>query len=225
VKLMKNFERPYFAKSIADFWRRWHISLSSWFRDYLYIPLGGNRVSAPRWYFNFLAVFTLCGLWHGASWTFVIWGALHGFYMAFGAMTKKLRDDLARVAGLNKFPRLHSLIQIAATFVLVNIGWIFFRANSLSDALYVLTHLFAGISLNLSKVYIYIGIGWAELIIMFLAICLMEIIHWLQEKQIGIINLLSNRPVLMRWSAYLAIIMMILLFGSFSGVNFIYFQF
>lgn len=91
-KLMQNFNRPYFSKSISEFWKRWHISLSTWFRDYLYIPLGGNRVGIPRWYFNLFFTFMVSGLWHGANWTFVIWGALHGTYLIIGILTRNFRE-------------------------------------------------------------------------------------------------------------------------------------
>lgn len=95
-RLMENFDRPYHARSVSEFWKRWHISLSTWFRDYLYIPLGGKRVSVPRWYFNLFFVFLVSGLWHGADWTFIVWGALHGFYIIFALITKNLRFSLAR---------------------------------------------------------------------------------------------------------------------------------
>src|SRR5450759_1635191 len=105
-KLMTNFNRPYFSTSISEFWKRWHISLSSWFKDYLYISLGGNRVSIPRWYFNLLFVFVISGLWHGANWTFIIWGALNGFYLVFAIWTQEIRERIAHLTGLSKYPRL-----------------------------------------------------------------------------------------------------------------------
>jgi alginate O-acetyltransferase complex protein AlgI len=119
-KLMKNFDRPYHSKSIHEFWGRWHISLSSWFKDYLYISLGGNRVSIPRWYFNLFIVFLVSGLWHGANWTFVIWGALHGFYLVFALLTKNIRNTFTKFIGLNKLPALNNFFQILTTFSLSN---------------------------------------------------------------------------------------------------------
>jgi D-alanyl-lipoteichoic acid acyltransferase DltB (MBOAT superfamily) len=143
-KLMKNFNQPYFAKSIKEFWGRWHISLSTWFRDYLYIPLGGNRVGKWRWYYNIFIVFLVSGLWHGANWTFIIWGCLHGFYQVFGQITANLRNKVVDVIGLAKLGPFYEFIQTATTFGLVSFAWIFFRAASLADAYYISTHMFSG---------------------------------------------------------------------------------
>ena len=141
---MDNFNRPYFSSSIGEFWRRWHISLSTWLRDYLYIPLGGNRVSRSRFYFNLMAVFLICGLWHGANWTFVIWGGLHGFYLVFSNLTQKIRGEIIRRIGLDRTPIFHRALKLGITFLLVCFAWIFFRANTVSDSLYIISHLFSG---------------------------------------------------------------------------------
>ncbi len=133
-KLMTNFNRPYFSKSIAEFWKRWHISLSTWFKDYLYISLGGNKVSIPRWYFNLFFVFLVSGLWHGANWTFIIWGALNGFYLVAALITKPLTDKIGSATGFDKATKLNALFQILFTFALASFAWIFFRANTVSDA-------------------------------------------------------------------------------------------
>ena len=116
--LMINFRQPYFAKSIGEFWHRWHISLSTWFRDYLYIPLGGNRVSKPRYFFNIMIVFMLSGLWHGANWTYLIWGALHGAYLLFGHVTADFRKRAAAMTGLHRFGGVLGTLQILTTFTL-----------------------------------------------------------------------------------------------------------
>lgn len=226
IDLMANFRRPYFANSITDFWRRWHISLCNWFRDYLYIPLGGNRVALPRWYLNLMIVFLVSGLWHGANWTFIVWGGLNGFYMVFEAATAKFKNAAIEKLGLNKFPKINNFIQIGTTFVLANIAWIFFRADSLSDAFYVLTHLFSNISLNIFNISgDDIGLGWAALIIALGSLALMESVHSIQEWGVGVRRFLGVRPAVVRWSAYLAVLMIILLFGSFKNATFIYFQF
>jgi alginate O-acetyltransferase complex protein AlgI len=221
-KLMDNFKRPYFSRSINEFWKRWHISLSTWFKDYLYIPMGGNRVSIPRWYINLLVVFIVSGLWHGANWTFVVWGALHGFYLIFEIVTKPVKEKLLKATKLIKFPKLIHLLEIGFTFILVNIGWIFFRANNVQDAFYVLTHMFQGLSLNFSGINI--GVGWSELIIAFSVIAFMEFVHLIQEHR-SIRQFLDNKPLLLRWSIYIGIILLILLFGVFDNTQFIYFQF
>lgn len=220
--LMTNFRQPYYSKSIGEFWRRWHISLSSWFRDYIYLPLGGSRVSIPRWYFNLFIVFLLSGLWHGANWTFVLWGALHGFYMIFSAITKEFREKLIKFTHLINFPKVHNLLQIVITFVLVNIGWVFFRANNLQDVYYILTHFFVNFSLNFSNLNI--GLDIYDLIIVLSSILLMEFVHIIQIKY-GAKNFLFKCPIWLRWSAYIIIILWILLFGVFGSKEFIYFQF
>ena len=132
--LMSNFRRPYFSRSVSEFWRRWHISLSSWFRDYLYIPLGGSRVGKPRLGLNLLVTFLVSGLWHGANWTFVIWGALHGSYLVLSTWTASLRGEISTILYLNKFPKVRELVRVMVTFHLVLFAWIFFRADSISDA-------------------------------------------------------------------------------------------
>ena len=142
-KLMKNFDNPYQAKSISEFWKRWHISLSTWFRDYLYISLGGNKVSIPRWYFNLFFVFLISGFWHGANWTFLIWGALHGFYLVFAILIDRPGKYVVSKIRLSKIPALYTSIQLLTTFALVTFSWIFFRANSVSDATYIIKKIFS----------------------------------------------------------------------------------
>src|SRR5262249_6230209 len=133
-RLMKNFNRPYASRSVGEFWTRWHISLSTWFRDYLYIPLGGNRVGRARWYCNLFVTFLVSGVWHGANWTFVAWGALNGAYLIASLATTDARSRLGRIVGLSRLPRLHAALQVAVTFALTCFAWIFFRANNIEDA-------------------------------------------------------------------------------------------
>src|SRR5260221_2992396 len=142
--LMKNFRQPYFSKSIGEFWTRWHISLSTWFRDYIYIPLGGNRVSRAKLYRNLLIVFVVSGLWHGANWTYVIWGGLNGLYLAIAMATQNVRPRLAHVLGLDRLPLVREWGAILCTFSLICLSWVFFRANTLHDALYILSHMGTG---------------------------------------------------------------------------------
>lgn len=140
-KLMKNFDRPYSSESISEFWSRWHISLSSWFRDYLYISLGGNRVSVPRWFFNLFFVFIVSGFWHGANWTFIIWGALHGFYLIAGIIIQKIKKRVFGTDDKKAKKPIEKAIDIIITFILVCLAWVFFRSNSVADALYILEQL------------------------------------------------------------------------------------
>jgi alginate O-acetyltransferase complex protein AlgI len=224
-RLMKNFDRPYSSRSVSEFWKRWHISLSTWFRDYLYISLGGNRVPVPRWYFNIFFVFLVSGFWHGANWTFIVWGALHGFYMIFAAATLKIRARINNVTGITKTKWLYDLSQVVVTFILVMLAWIFFRANNIGDALYMLQqaplaiadmyHGLAGdTTLETKKSW---GMALA-------VIGILETVHLLQRKK-NILSLINGRPVYVRWMVYYAFIMAIVFLGVFDNRQFIYFQF
>ena len=138
VDLMENFNTPYLSLSTAEFWRRWHISLSSWFRDYVYIPLGGNRKGQARKYLNLMITFGASGLWHGANWTFVVWGLLNGLYQIIGSLLMPLRRSFVRLFGLNESSLGHRALRILFTFGLITVSWVFFRASSISMALSML---------------------------------------------------------------------------------------
>lgn len=231
-KLMLNFDRPYFSKSISEFWQRWHISLSTWFRDYLYISLGGSRVSRPRWYFNLFFTFLVSGLWHGANWTYVIWGALNGFYLIAELQWKNAVEKLREKSfGWSKFGL--NLILILLTFSLTCFAWIFFRANNLQDALYVVTHLFDGfLSLPMDltspqflKLKVLFGRDKWDFIIAWAAIAFLLFTHYLQRGKSGR-TLLNQQSVAIRWAFYFSIVFAILFFGAFNeSQQFIYFQF
>jgi alginate O-acetyltransferase complex protein AlgI len=223
--LMKNFDRPYRSRSVAEFWSRWHISLSTWFRDYLYIPLGGNRAGVARWYFNLFMVFMVSGLWHGANWTFVIWGALHGCYIVSALLTRGFRERAAAALGLARVPALHAALQICVTFLCVCVGWVFFRAASVSDAWYVLSHSVAGLGnlgeglahLNSKDVsYSDIGLGVAGILVL-------EAAQFAGARP-AFRSRFESLPAL-RWGAYAAGVSAMILFGVFAHVDFIYFQF
>ncbi|MEO8665669.1 MAG: MBOAT family O-acyltransferase [Ignavibacteria bacterium] len=230
-KLMQNFNRPYFSKSIHEFWQRWHISLSTWFRDYLYIPLGGNRVTIPRWYLNLFITFIISGLWHGANWTFVIWGALHGFYLIFGIVTKKYRIKIAGLAGMNKFPWFYKSVQIIITFSLVCFAWIFFRAADFETAVYIVKNMFSGIG-NISNVLsgershiLFLDKTLFDFAIAMILIIALKSVQLIQRKG-SVIDKLNAKPAVVRWIAYYILLIMILLFGQFDiAQQFIYFQF
>ena len=216
-KLMTNFRRPYYSKSISEFWSRWHISLSSWFRDYLYIPLGGNRVSIPRWYFNLLFVFLLSGLWHGANWTFILWGAINGLYLIFSLVFKKFNEKFSAVTGLKKNPGIFAFIQIVTAFLLTSFAWIFFRANSISNAFLIIRKIFT------FKGPLFIDTPSA-IIYSLLAIGLLLISEFFTEFYPGV-SLINNKYKPVRYMAYAGLVTLILLLGVFDGGQFIYFQF
>lgn len=239
--LMTNFRTPYFAKSISEFWKRWHISLSTWFRDYVYIPMGGNRVVKWRWHYNLFITFLVSGLWHGANWTFVIWGALHGFYLVFSIWTKAYRTRLNQMIGLKAGSRFMKVLDIAIVFVLVCFAWIFFRANSLADAFYIISHMgtdfgkdFLAIWESVSEFHITVemtalsgaGLGltlW-EFIFVVSATVFMLTLEYLASLP-NVKDRFKQLPALVRWSVYYIIIYSILFFRSFATSEFIYFQF
>jgi len=229
-KLMDNFRRPYFSKSIAEFWRRWHISLSTWFKDYLYIPLGGNRCSRTRWLTNIFMVFLISGLWHGAAWPFVIWGTIHGLYLITGILTSPARKSLTRKIGLDNHPTLLKCSQVIITFHLVVFAWIFFRAESFSDAMHIISNI-GRVDLKilfqpaeLFKELYGVALGRAGLMIALFAILFMEGIHLLQRHW-QMRHMLSEKPLWLRWSVYYSMIFGIIMFGVYSSEEFIYFQF
>lgn len=217
-KLMTNFRSPYFSKTISEFWKRWHISLSTWFQDYLYFPLGGNRVSKTHWYFNLFIVFLLSGLWHGANWTYIAWGALNGFYLVFAIISTKLRNKISNYFGLFHYTNANKLFQIITTFLLTSFAWIFFRANNISDAFIIVKKIFS----NRGPIFI---TSPSETIYILLGIIILISIEAKKEFYYGTFSFFNNPSWLIRNTSYLAIILLILLFGVFDGGQFIYFQF
>lgn len=217
-KLMTNFNRPYFSKSISEFWKRWHISLSTWFRDYFYFSLGGNRVSIPRWYLNLLIVFIISGLWHGANWTFIIWGSLNGFYLVFALITEKWLNQFNNIFRINRFPNLHSVAQILLTFGLTCFAWIFFRANSTPIAFSII-HKILSLSGSL-----YIG-DMQQLLYGIGGIIFLIIIE-IRREYFGHNTLpFKTNHWVKEQMAYALLIILILFIGVFDGGQFIYFQF
>lgn len=222
INLMRNFNRPYFSKSIREFWKRWHISLSTWFRDYLYFPLGGNQVVKWRWYYNLFIVFLISGLWHGANWTFLIWGALHGIYLIIGITTKKGWDRLNNLIGIDQVHGIRKFIQVISTFILVCIAWIFFRSNSVSDSFLLFKNMIK-ISHNQINLNI-LGEDHYNLLLSFLFIFILESVHFMQRKR-KLINILTSKHFYIRWTIYLILMLFIINFGVYETKEFIYFQF
>jgi D-alanyl-lipoteichoic acid acyltransferase DltB (MBOAT superfamily) len=230
-RLMENFRTPYFSKSIGEFWRRWHISLSTWFKDYVYVPLGGNRGTRTRHYLNLVAVFVISGLWHGANWTYVIWGLLHGMFLITGDATKQVRSRAAHAIGLQRLPALSSALSMVSTFALVTFAWVFFRATSLSDALYVIGHMPQGLLADIAALLAGHTVqGLSPRMIAFSGslLLLAVAVEWLvaHGDQISEVQWLGRQPLLVRYGLYLVLIYGPLVLGS-AAVNqqFIYFQF
>jgi alginate O-acetyltransferase complex protein AlgI len=222
-RLMMNFNRPYASKTISEFWSRWHISLSTWFRDYLYIPLGGNRVRISRMYLNLFIVFLISGVWHGASWTFVIWGALHGSYLIFALVTKGISFKIAswfKQAGLTFFL---TAFNIMAVFALVTFAWLFFRAGSTADAIYVVKNMFVIKEFSIPK-DVYLNHGQDFFVTAVFLIIVMELIQYINANYNEV--LFNHRSIAVRWGFCLGLFLCIFLFGAFhSDAEFIYFQF
>lgn len=230
-QLMDNFRQPYFARSIGEFWRRWHISLSTWFRDYLYIPLGGNRKGKLRLYLNTLIVFLVSGLWHGASWTFVIWGALHGLFQVGGQLLRPLKKAINRALHIDEEAASFKLGQMLITFLLVNFSWIFFRARGLQAAreivISIATHWNPWIfldgslyELGLSARSFWLAIG---------AMCLLAAVSLAQYRGVRIRERFARQGLLFRLTVSLALVFAVIVFGiygpGYSAGQFIYFQF
>ena len=231
-KLMENFRSPYFSKSISDFWSRWHISLSTWFKDYLYIPLGGNRKSFFRWQSNLLVTFIASGFWHGANWTYVAWGAINGFYLVSSNVTVEARRKFFVSLNLNRFPVLVSTFQLMLTFTLICISWIFFRSETISDAVTVFKKFPTGwrnlLNLHLLSKQTIFGINlgistmWFAYSV-FLIISLMLIELFLNQKNSRLF--IKKMPTYQKAILYYIAVLMIIFLGVYGEVQFIYFQF
>ena len=228
LKIPLNFNKPFFATSFSDFWSRWHISLSKWVRDYLYFPLGGNKSGKYSWYKNIILVFLISGLWHGASWNFIIWGGLHGFYILTGSLLKKIKEHIFNFLKFNKNIFYYKIIQVIYTFILVDFAWIFFRANTFNDAIYIIRNFFI---INSNVIYDKslhnLGLDEKDLYLSILLILFLLIIQLIQRK-INIIDWINSKPIIIRWSLYMIGIYSIIIFGFYAQgdqTQFIYFQF
>ena len=228
--LMENFRRPYLAQSAAEFWRRWHISLSTWFRDYLYIPLGGNRKGRARKYCNTMVTFLVSGLWHGANWSFVVWGGLNGAYQVIGELLRPARERVCRVLHIRRERSFWRLASTVFTFCLVDFAWLFFRAPSFSAARRMVVHMFTQphpfvlmgqlFALQLDKLNFLAAVG---------GIGVLLCADLLQERYGPLRPYITRRALPVRWAVYLAGVLAVLIFGiygpGYDARAFAYFQF
>lgn len=231
--LMHNFEQPYLAVSVSDFWRRWHISLTSWFRDYLYIPLGGNKKGVTRKYFNLVFVFLVSGLWHGAGWNYIFWGGLNGIYQVIGRVTYKTREKIKEKMRINKKNRLVCLGQCLFTFLLIDFAWIFFRSDSISIAFGYIQRMIKDINFNamLDGSFYLMGLDkWEFLFALLLIVTLFFAEYLIRYK--GLVNKFFDKQSIIgrfRWVFYSIYILLMVgeLCGSFGrdASQFVYFQF
>lgn len=210
-ELTENFRRPYFAVSVTDFWHRWHISLSTWLKDYVYIPMGGSRCSKVRNYWNIFVTFLVSGIWHGANWTFIVWGCMHGICQIIEKMLGQQKC---------KYGFIGKIIKIIITFLLINFAWIFFRMPTLSDACGVITRIFDPslpmmVEIKSRHIFLFIVIGTMILFIK----------DFLDEYRPSSLRLVDNNSRIIRWLTYLTIMALILLAGVFDAGQFIYANF
>ena len=231
IQLMQNFDAPYLSKSVPEFWRRWHISLTSWFRDYLYIPLGGNRKGLLRKNCNILIVFLVSGLWHGANWSYVVWGGLNGLYQVIGSVLKPVRDNLVDLLHLNRKSFGHRVLQTVMTFCFVDFAWIFFRAKRLKEALQIIKsmiHIHNPWILFDQSLY-QCGLSQREFLLMLCAIAVLIFADCMRYRGINIRQAIARQDYWFRWIVISGAVLLLLLFGvwgsSYDAASFIYFQF
>lgn len=229
--LMENFNAPYLSQSVTEFWHRWHISLSQWFRDYLYIPLGGNRKGTVRKYFNVMVVFLLSGLWHGASWNYVIWGGLNGLFQVIEGMCKKLTAKVCEVLNIKTELDLFKAFKVFVTFILVDFTWLFFRAGGAAEGFKIVKSIFSDYNIwVLFDGSLYnLGLGEKAFRVMLLAIVAVLIYDYEKVKGLMVYDWLSKQQFVFRLVVYVFVVAIILTFGAWGGGfnenTFLYFQF
>jgi D-alanyl-lipoteichoic acid acyltransferase DltB (MBOAT superfamily) len=220
IELLRNFAYPYFSRDIAEFWRRWHISLSSWFRDYLYIPLGGSKGGLWRNIRNTFIIFLVSGFWHGANWTFIAWGALNAIYFLPLLLLKRNRSNLDMVAQGKIVPSPREFIGMAFTFALTVFAWIFFRSETVTDAISYIGRIFSPTLLTVPAVIS------TETIPLMVCLVLFIIIEWMQRGKKHALQIDGVFPYrFIRWNIYIALTFLIYYIGNFGHHAFIYFQF
>jgi D-alanyl-lipoteichoic acid acyltransferase DltB (MBOAT superfamily) len=220
IELMRNFAYPYFSQTMTEFWRRWHISLSTWFRDYLYIPLGGSRAGPARRVLNVMATFVLSGLWHGAAWRFVVWGALHGALVAASRGPAAHGGPAgAPPGGEGAVPGPRAALRMGRTFALVSVTWVFFRAETASAALAILRRIVTDAPLPAAWASLATGTAWPAA-----AIALVVLVEWAQRRRPHPLAV-GRWPASLRWLAYTALLWGSLFLAPWEPREFIYFQF
>lgn len=231
-RLMENFNTPYFSRTVAEFWRRWHISLSTWFRDYLYIPLGGNRKGRIRKYFNLMVVFLVSGLWHGASWHYVIWGGLNGAFQVIGDLLKPVKKAYRNITHVDETSASHKVFQTIVTFLLVDFSWIFFRADGFRRAMEIIKRILGimgGKWFTWGDNLAAMGLTLGMRNVLVVSLGLLCIVDLFKYHKVNLIEWILKQRWWLRWSLYLAVIFGILIYGiygpGYDASAFIYFQF
>lgn len=223
--LMSNFERPYFSQSIKEFWRRWHISLSTWLRDYLYIPLGGSRCARIRKYFNILVTFAISGLWHGSKGTFVLWGGYHGACQIVEDIFRPVTNWFDKNCRTDRFS--WKFLRALRTFIVVDIGWVLFRADTVESVLYIIRESFnfSNIGLILNNGLCQLGLDERNMMILLVGLLVLAVASVMNEYKIGVLEWLSAQNAIFRYCVYWGAVLLITLSIDITGQEFIYFQF
>ena len=229
IEIINNFNTPYFSRNIAVFWRRWHISLSSWIRDYLYIPLGGNRHGKFRMYLNSLIVFMISGLWHGANITYIIWGFLHGMYQILSNCIHPLKNKVEKIFSFRTETFGYKLFEVMITYFFVCVAWLFFRANTITQAIDMLTRIVTRWDpWNLFNRALFTwGLDQNEFTIAVISIVVLLLVDIIKYKnQNDFIHVLKKQPILFRWTIYIILLVTVIVLGEygpdFNAHNFIY---
>jgi D-alanyl-lipoteichoic acid acyltransferase DltB (MBOAT superfamily) len=229
--LMTNFNAPYFASSIAEFWRRWHISLSTWFRDYLYIPMGGNRKGEKKKWFNLMVVFLTSGLWHGAAWHYVAWGGYNGALQVLGEWFRKPRLWISNRAGIDVNSIGIRIVRIIVTFILIDLGWLIFRSESMSqffEAILSIIHNHNSWILFDGSLYV-LGLSEKQFRMLLYAVVVLLVVDLFKYKGVNLVQLVCSQHILIRNIIYVTLIMTVLILGHWGVVydesSFLYFQF
>ncbi len=225
ISVMQNFKTPYFSESIPEFWRRWHISLSGWLKEYVYIPLGGNRKGKVRKYVNVIIVFLVSGIWHGVGVHYLVWGLLHGVYQVIGGITKPLRDKAYALCRIKRESAVPVWLRRIFTFLLVSFGWIFFRANGTGDALLIIKR----IALRLPGAQVPSAIDRLDLAVFFIALAVLFFTSYYRNGGVSIRTRAAKLPLPVRFAIYLGLFLAVVIFGiygpGYSAGGFIYMNF
>lgn len=218
IELADNFNHPYLAVSVKDFWHRWHMSLSEWLKDYVYIPLGGSRKGKIRTFINLIITFVVSGIWHGAGMRFIVWGLLHAAYQIIGQLTQGIQRKAAKITGLTQAPQARVWIRRAWTFLCVMTAWIIFRAGNLRIGLQMIGSMFRvwNVWIFTNDALLALGLNWKEWVVLIVSILILFVVSVKQEKGIVFSDGIFRQPVYIRWALYLVVIFGIMTYGAYG---------
>lgn len=218
MNITRNFNHPYFSASIKDFWRRWHISLSSWLRDYIYIPLGGSRKGKLRKYINILITFAVSGIWHGSGFKFLFWGLLHGTYQIIGELMASVKEAVDKKLNFHKHSKFKNLCETIFTFFVVMLTWIIFRADRLKTGISMVKSVFTVYNpwIFTDDSLYNLGLGWKECLILVFCLLVLLVVSWQQANGVEIRNIILECNLFTRWCIYIGSIIFVIIFGTYG---------